>query len=60
MDNAYAVELADVADRMAQDLREYADAAKESGSSAESTELLLAEWDEVNRRIFKTGEYADE
>lgn len=40
-------ELFDIAQRMAEDLREYADAAAESGSTQVATEALLGVWDIV-------------
>lgn len=40
-----------IAEAMAQDLREYADAATEAGESIESTEALLSEFDLVSNQL---------
>lgn len=40
-----------VAEAMAQDLREYADAAVEAGESIEVTESLLAEFDTISNQL---------
>ena len=41
----------DLALRMAQDLREYADAAQEAGEHIQATDVLLEEFDELVRNL---------
>jgi hypothetical protein len=43
--------LFDLALRMAQDLREYADAAQEAGEHIQATDVLLEEFDELVRNL---------
>ena len=43
--------LFDLALRMAQDLREYADAAEEAGEHIQATDVLLEEFDELVRKL---------
>ena len=53
---AYFSQYRRVAEAMAQDLREYADAALEAGEGIQATEALLAEFDEVSNLLNGLGE----
>lgn len=52
MSTVTTTELMDIAERMAQELRDYADAAVDSGSMEPGTEALLEEFDSLWRQVY--------